>query len=339
MKKILALSGGSVKGAWEAGALKAIFAKGFKPHIIYGISVGNLNGAFVTDKAARYFPNNPNPWNVIALDLEAFWKQQIVGRDSVIEKRTFGWFSNITRVLFNNFNGLYKTVPIDNLIDQTITADNLKKSPVEFYSGCTNIHSGDIEYYYSKKDATGIIRAIKASKAIPFIMEGFNFRSKATNLNDFFLDGGVRDVIPLRSIFNNHKDADEIVVVSVHADKLDRTPNDFNQSSLKDLSERVMDIVVNETASNDINLAIAINTILTNNLPPDKMPPKYSVRNYRKVKIHHLHPATQSDVRIDIQNFGPEDIKRLFDNGYNNAAKNFKFNTVGTYTANDFMVA
>jgi predicted acylesterase/phospholipase RssA len=43
-KKALVLSGGSVKGAFQAGALKAVFETGYAPEIITGISVGSLNG-------------------------------------------------------------------------------------------------------------------------------------------------------------------------------------------------------------------------------------------------------------------------------------------------------
>lgn len=53
-KKAFVLSGGSIKGAFQAGVLTDLLTSNkFRPDAIYGTSVGSLNGAFIADRAGR----------------------------------------------------------------------------------------------------------------------------------------------------------------------------------------------------------------------------------------------------------------------------------------------
>lgn len=51
-KTALVLSGGGFKGAYEAGAIKALAEAGIVPDVVVGISAGSLNGAYVCNLAA-----------------------------------------------------------------------------------------------------------------------------------------------------------------------------------------------------------------------------------------------------------------------------------------------
>lgn len=52
--KAFVLSGGSIKGAFQAGVITDLLTSGsFMPDAIYGTSVGSLNGAFLADRAGR----------------------------------------------------------------------------------------------------------------------------------------------------------------------------------------------------------------------------------------------------------------------------------------------
>jgi NTE family protein len=50
MSQILVLAGGSVKGAFQAGVIKALFEKGYQPDAIYGVSAGSLNAAYLVNQ-------------------------------------------------------------------------------------------------------------------------------------------------------------------------------------------------------------------------------------------------------------------------------------------------
>jgi predicted acylesterase/phospholipase RssA len=51
-KTALVLSGGGFKGAYEAGAIKALAEAGIVPDVVVGISAGSLNGAYVCNMVA-----------------------------------------------------------------------------------------------------------------------------------------------------------------------------------------------------------------------------------------------------------------------------------------------
>ncbi len=51
-KTALVLSGGGFKGAYEAGAIKALAEAGIVPDVVVGVSAGSLNGAYVCNMVA-----------------------------------------------------------------------------------------------------------------------------------------------------------------------------------------------------------------------------------------------------------------------------------------------
>ena len=61
-KRALVLSGGSIKGAFQAGAIQQVLNEGFQPDIIHGISVGSLNGSFLVNETGKY--NNGFDWKL-----------------------------------------------------------------------------------------------------------------------------------------------------------------------------------------------------------------------------------------------------------------------------------
>lgn len=74
MKKAFVLSGGSIKGAFQADALADLLtSKTFIPDAIYGTSVGSLNGALIADRAGRYVnAGNEVDWVSIGNELQNF---------------------------------------------------------------------------------------------------------------------------------------------------------------------------------------------------------------------------------------------------------------------------
>ena len=76
MKNALVLSGGSIRGAFQAGAIAHVLEKGFKPDGIYGTSVGSLNGGFLAERAGRSKTKEP-AWPAIGKELENFWLTNI----------------------------------------------------------------------------------------------------------------------------------------------------------------------------------------------------------------------------------------------------------------------
>jgi NTE family protein len=263
-KKALVLSGGSIKGAYEAGALKAVFESGFKPEYIYGISVGNLNSTFITHEAAKQFiATGTVDWNKVSDELWNFWSTKIDEPGKLVKQKcnlllllSLNW-----GLIFKKFDSILDTTPLQNLIKQIINPDIIKKAPVKLHVGATNIFSGEIVYVDPSNPH--FLDFVVASTAIPIMMPVKNINGAP------YLDGGLRDVAPFGKAIN--EGADDIVCICCQSEKL--AGQTYNYRDLVVMVDKVMDIVVNEIINNDLKMVNTINTLV------NEHPGHYGSRN------------------------------------------------------------
>ena len=84
MSKILVLAGGSVKGAFQAGVMKAMMERGYQPDAVYGVSVGSLNAAyFVNQLGMQALTGGPISFTDASQDLWDFWETRITSPKSL----------------------------------------------------------------------------------------------------------------------------------------------------------------------------------------------------------------------------------------------------------------
>lgn len=309
-KKALILAGGSIKGAFQAGAFRSVIESGFKPDFIYGVSVGSLNGAFICNEAGKQNVHSIEKldWNLISQSLISFWTKNIT-QPSDIALRTKD-ISLFAHILFERFHGLLNTTPIQNLIKQTIKVEDLKKSPIGFQAGAVNIGDGKITYVDASDK--NFIDYLLASSAIPIIMPVVNIGGDKSKQ---FVDGGLRDVAPLRKAMENG--ADEIICILCHPENFEG--GNFNSRNILQLSERIMDIAVNEIINNDIEWAMFLNNFYADSRLEAT---KRSVTPQKKIKLTIIRP--QSAINLDLQNFNSSDIQRLLELGYKRGKENYE---------------
>ena len=110
-RRALVLSGGSIKGAFQAGAVCELLRRGFVPDAIYGISVGALNGAFLANSAGEAaLSGKPPEWPQIGQALRDFWHDNITEPKKIARpRRGLGLAYDI---LFSDFEGLVDTKPL-----------------------------------------------------------------------------------------------------------------------------------------------------------------------------------------------------------------------------------
>lgn len=302
-KKALVLSGGSVKGAFQAGALKAVLESGFAPEIITGISVGSLNGTFITNEVGRFLKGDPNgkiDWPEIGQYLYDFWKENITSPDSIVKKR-----SKLTlffQVAFNKFKGATDSKPIDTFIDRIISIENLNASGIYLAVGAVNMVSGKIIYVEAKNP--NFLDYLKASKAIPVVMPHINIDNKP------HLDGGLRDSAPLRIAIQ--EEATEIICILCHS--RDLAEEWFNPCNIMELGDRISSIHSNETVNNDIEFAQYCNQFLPDDGSPKQDEP---FKGYRRIKITTIRP--NEEIKLSLENFTSRDIVSVMDSGYKTA--------------------
>lgn len=308
-KKALVLSGGSVKGAFQAGAVKAFIDKGYKFDSVYGISVGSLNGTFISHEAGlQNVSKELLDWPLIGNNLVNFWIDNIKEPNDLVIKRNK--LETLGSVIFNNFNGLVDTKPIQTLVRAKIKMENLYKSPVKLTVGAVNIADGEI--VYANPSFPNFVDYVLASTAIPIVMPVVPIGG---NKNQPFLDGGIRDVAPLKQAIQ--AGAEEIVCIACQSKSLGGVT--FNNENLLSLADRIMDIVVNEIVNNDIEWADYFNNFLPADGTAETMGP---LAGYRKIKLTVIRPPRP--ISLDLETFTTTEIKETIDSGYQTVMEQIK---------------
>jgi NTE family protein len=300
-KKALVLSGGSVKGAFQAGAVKAILDKGYRPDYLYGISVGSLNSTFMAHEAAKQFAEKGLvDWKKVGTELWGFWENEITGPEKLIKKRcSLLLFLKLNwGLVFKNFDAMLDTKPLHDLVKRMIDPEMLKKCPVPLRVGTVNVSSAEIVYADPSMD--NFLSYVLASTSIPIMMPAEMIGNVA------YVDGGVRDVAPYSKAINDG--ADELVGVVCQAQNLDKT--DFNHKDLLKLVSRIMDIEVNETVNNDIKQINKINEFLKADTDTLTGP----LAKYKQIENMLVRP--EKDIPVDIENFTQTDILNMLNSGY-----------------------
>lgn len=296
MKTALVLSGGSIKGAFQAGAINVVLHAGFEPSGIYGVSVGSLNGGFLADRAGKAARRTEQPsWPAIADELKAFWFQNITSFGSIGKKRK--WYTLGYQILFNKFNGLIDTKKLKQLIDGTFSEADLAACEVPFKAASVNLRSSEL-IVADKNNSHGKLRDyILASTAIPIVMP-------VSKIDDVSLvDGGTRDVAPMKAAIDDG--ANHIICILCQEKELG--PDYFQTGKITELAERIMEIVTNEMVNNDIARANTINELVRSGR---LTPSSDNNDEYRHVPIKVIRPS--ESLNISLADFDREDITRIY---------------------------
>jgi NTE family protein len=280
MSKILVLAGGSVKGAFQAGVIKALFEKGYQPDAIYGVSAGSLNAAYVVNQLGQQVnAGMPLSYPQAAQDLWDFWERRITRPECL--SKPFNIFQLGWTALTKKFKGLVDTSPLRDLLSDVLQDRNLHASPVGLKVGAVNIMEGVM--HYVDPSFENFQEYLMASSAVPILMPVVKIDGQKQKS---YLDGGLRDVAPLQKAIQDG--ATEVVVIACHTEMIEG--GDFDSGDLLALVDRVMDIAVNEILNADLKMTRS------------------------EVKLQIIRPL--QPLSIDIQRFTKMDIRRMLEMGY-----------------------
>ncbi|WP_044170765.1 patatin-like phospholipase family protein [Flectobacillus major] len=301
MSRILVLAGGSVKGAYQTGVIRSIFEAGFRPDAIYGISAGSMNASYLVDNFGRQFlETGVIDFVQTSLDLCDFWRNNIINPESLALRR--GTYELGLSAIRRNFEGLLDTTPLREILVNNIFMRNLNSSPIGLKVGAVDIINGNI--VYADPSYEHFLDYVMASSAIPILMPVVNI---GEHKKMAFLDGGMRDVAPVKRAIQDG--ADEIICVACHTRNIDG--GYFPYGNLLALVDRVMDIAVNECLNADLDWAEFRNECL----PDDGSEAVTGIlKGQKRIKLKIIRP--HQPLNIDIQSFDKDDIERLILLGY-----------------------
>ncbi len=207
---LIALQGGGAYGSYQAGMLEEYFAQNGQPYEGgYGVSVGALNVAQLFGTASGTHDASIQEQPANAKRLAELWRSEITGDDSVYKpyrstgivtegaRRVLGKgiFGDLAVAALRKQSAVYDTRPLRELLEKNLKG---KKWPRAVEVGAVNLELGrffEIPLANPTHGLTGI-DAVMASAAIPIVFPPI----------EGFVDGGVTDVTPLRSVFQHFRD-------------------------------------------------------------------------------------------------------------------------------------
>lgn len=223
----LVLSGGGVKGAFEAGVLKALTEKGKSWGIMAGVSAGAINAAFM----AQYRPEQQFAG---AIHLVELWKSI---KDSDIKKRWFP-FGKLHSLWTG---GLYDTSPLLSLIKKHLSALDLSISRVDLRIGAVSLNTG--EYKYVSGIEPDIHKWVLASSAFPVAFPPVEING------ELWIDGGVRDTTPITDVYDYSIDVDVVVTSYLGA----KIKNENVKKNPLSIAVRAATIMSDEVFNSDLD--------------------------------------------------------------------------------------
>lgn len=267
--RALVLSGGGSKASWQVGALRHLIIDcGIKYDIFCGNSAGALNAAKLATK-----------WDdqEAFLELEKIWMS--VTPDRIFRPWSYG-FLGAAGGLLRGKSSAYNSAPLQRLIEQHISEEDLKYSGKLLTVGAVSSTTG--EYHYFRETDSNIIKAIQASCAypgafLPIEMEG-----------EMWIDAGVREFTPIsEAIYLGAKEIDVIMLSNMQVSKFTK-----HHPNALDMARRALEIIMFRLDLWDLKVVTC---------------------EYEGVTIRKFVPQEDLGTFID---FRPENIRALHKLGY-----------------------
>jgi len=284
MKRALILSGGGQFGAFQVGVLKHLMGdKGLQYDTYLGVSVGAINAAYL----AMFKPEQKG--QAIA-GLEGLWSK--IDTKSVYKRWCpFGKLHGLWK------NALFNSKPLQEMIYRTLDQKKILASGNTLRVGAVSLKSGD--YRMFGEDYPRLADAVLGSAAFPGMLLPVELEG------ELYTDGGVRDVTPLGNVIGLGADEVDVILCSTESmDQIQANPGNTLEVALRSVS-----IMSDETAQNDVRIALLINELVKVGARPDKKYVKINV--YRPEKI----------LSESLLEFNPDEIQKMISHGYMVAKK------------------
>jgi predicted acylesterase/phospholipase RssA len=241
----LVISGGGSKGAFAVGAIEVLRAHNITFDLVTGTSTGALIAPLV---ATDEIPLLRHIYSTVRT------QDVLTRRPGVID------------ILASD--SIYDTSPLWTLINAYITDARYQKilaAHAEIELCSVNLQSGQVTYFNPKRGVDGkpmprdvFNKAILASASQPVLMPSVRVPT-GDQFADQFVDGGVREVTPLRRAVD--AGATEIYAIVLSPEKQQRQARDY--VFVVDTLLRTLDLLLTEVSIGDLRDAIFYNQALS----------------------------------------------------------------------------
>jgi NTE family protein len=279
------ISGGGAKIGFAVGVLEVMEEHKIKIDLAYGISSGSICTAALCYGELQDFKKT----------LLAIKK-----RDDVLKTQ---WVKAIWTLLtgWGKADGVFEMDTMRRKLD-TLPYD---KPKIKGVVGYVKLQSGVIEYKASDSVSSkeDFLNAVQASCSMPVGMQSQRIGA------DNCVDGGIRDVLPLKALIKDPLNVNEIHVICLGP--LTTPPTDKTYKNILQVAERSVDLLVNEVLQNDYDYAVLVNKLIDHKhlLSSDL---KSWLANKRKIRLFRYLPTKAICETTD---FCTEKIQKGIDHG------------------------
>jgi len=255
----LCISGGGARIGFAIGVLETMESKSIQPNLVYGISSGSLCTAALCFGSVEFLKDQ---------------LLEIRKKEDVLDPQ---WFRALVAQVIGlgSADGVYGMKTMRKKLSELPEDESLLKGVV----GYVDLNSGGITYVSSddasKKD---FLDAVQASCSIPLIMQTQRVGEEAR------VDGGVRDILPLKQLIDDLLGVDEIHVICLSP----VTPDQKQiEKKIVPVTTRTLDLILNEILQNDLKIAKIYNMLLEKGLG-ELIPGKRLIKFYEYIPTQSI---------------------------------------------------
>lgn len=280
-KRALVLPGGGGRGAYQVGVVKAFREVGVKFDMVFGTSIGALNGVMYAQGDIERLEElwaNLRPWDVFKLPSA----------------------SQLGRMVFGRKLGLLDTAPLEEMLRREIDLKKLKANEGTsvglFTTDLCSLETRliTIEEIMSNNE---LIDVLMATAAVPIA-----FPPRQLHGSGLWVDGGLVRNTPMRAAID--RGAEEIFMCLLHPEQVNVCPTNMWQ-----LLARCLDIVLDASARKELEVAQLYNRLIEQG--------SEEATGMRSVRIEVFQP--RRPVNITLLDIDPDFSKKLIQQGYEDA--------------------
>jgi NTE family protein len=216
--RILVSSGGGARGAWGVGVAEALMQKyNCRYKVVFGTSTGSLMAPYILLNKMSALET---AYTSVTDDSIFSIKPFNVSLTNNVVTTSLKPLRAVWRLLFKKYKTIGETKNLHKLIARWFTRadfDTLRKQNLYLAVAVTNMKTGDIEIINSNEPKKALYKDGKidewkdmcnwiwASANEPLFMSYYNYISYDKKDTAYYVDGGVRDVVPIMQGINYAK--------------------------------------------------------------------------------------------------------------------------------------
>jgi len=283
-KTALVLQGGGALGAYQYGAIQAIYEKypDFNPVIVTGVSIGAINAAVMLGGKHGAVESLECLWNHVKMDTLPFFPQSWQARTSKLGNPNMYYINPNYIYSSLTAKSIYDIRPFRDFLADLIDFKKLNEHSSELVVESVNVETGALTRF-SNRDKDGMtLEKVISSMSIPPNFPYVKIK------NNYYWDGGLFANLPLAPAINcleevtnegNEENMErEIIIINLFR------KNATLPETIADISDRVKEIIFESKLNVDENFFKKIDGMIDLFQEIDDVLPEDS--NIRKNKIY-----------------------------------------------------